>query len=98
LPFPGGHIVVNLAPANTRKEGSLYDLPILLSVLRANDSIPPLPERAAYVGELALDGSLRPARGVLSMASCAVEFGYTTLFCPAANAAEAILGRINHKI
>lgn len=89
--FPGGHIVVNLAPANTRKEGSIYDLPILLSVLRANDSIPPLPECAAYIGELALDGSLRPARGVLSMACCAVEFGIKTLFCPAANAAEATL-------
>ena len=89
--FPGGHIVVNLAPANTRKEGSLYDLPILLSVLRANDAILPLPERAAFIGELALDGSLRPARGVLSMAACAAEFGIKTFFCPAANAAEATL-------
>src|SRR3989344_9073382 len=66
--YPGGRrIVVNLAPADLKKEGAAYDLPIALGILAASDQMPPLPAEALFIGELALDGSLRPTRGVLPM-------------------------------
>jgi len=89
--FPQRRITVNLAPANTKKEGAVYDLPILLSILQATGELDPLPPDAAFIGELALDGALRPSSGALPMAAAAVRGGIHTLFCPADNAPEASL-------
>ena len=63
--FPVSRITVNLAPARVRKEGTVYDLPILLGILAAAEEICPLPEDAAFLGELSLTGALRPVTGVL---------------------------------
>lgn len=63
--FPVSRITVNLAPAGQRKEGTVYDLPILLGLLTASEELPPLPEDAAFLGELSLTGALRPVAGVL---------------------------------
>lgn len=89
--FPVSRITVNLAPARVRKEGTLYDLPILLGILAAGEEIRHLPEDAAFVGELSLTGALRPVVGILPMALCAARSGITELYVPSANAAEATL-------
>ena len=89
--FPVSRITVNLAPANQRKEGTVYDLPILLGLLTASEELPPLPEDAAFLGELSLTGALRPVAGVLPMALCAARCGIRKLYVPARNAAEATL-------
>ena len=91
LQFPASRITVNLAPAATRKEGTLYDLPLFLSVLSANGQLPALPEDAAFVGELSLGGELRPVSGMLPMAMAAKRLGIRKLFVPAENAPEATL-------
>ena len=89
--FPSRRITVNLAPADTKKVGSVYDLPILLSILHASGSLDAIPEDSAFVGEVALDGTLRPCVGALPMASAAVHLGIGTLYCPADSAYEASL-------
>ena len=87
--FPVSRITVNLAPADVRKTGPVYDLPLLLAVLSSAGQIEPPPEEAAFLGELALDGSLRPVSGVLPMALTAAASGVQALYVPAENAAEA---------
>lgn len=82
-------IVANLAPAALKKEGAAFDLPVALGILAATGQVGGIPERAVFVGELALDGALRPTRGVLPVAIWARERGYDKLFVPNANAAEA---------
>ena len=77
--YPVSRITVNLAPAGRRKEGTVYDLPILLGILSAAEEIPPLPEEAAFVGELSLTGGLRPINGVLPMAMAAQRAGIRQL-------------------
>ena len=89
--FPASRITVNLAPAGRRKEGTVYDLPILLGILCCAGELPGLPEDAAFVGELSLTGSLRGVNGVLPMAMAAVRAGIRALYVPAVNAAEATL-------
>ena len=89
--YPVSRITVNLAPARLRKEGTVYDLPILLGILAAAEELKPLPADAAFLGELSLSGALRPVTGVLPMALTAARLGIKTLFVPAANAAEATL-------
>lgn len=89
--FPVSRITVNLAPARVRKEGTVYDLPILLGILAAAEEISPLPQSAAFLGELSLSGALRPVTGVLPMALTAARLGIDTLYVPEANAAEATL-------
>ncbi len=89
--FPVSRITVNLAPAGQRKEGTVYDLPILLGILRCAGELPELPEDAAFVGELSLAGGLRGVNGVLPMAMAAVRAGVRALYVPAVNAAEATL-------
>ena len=88
-------ITVNLAPAGLRKEGSGYDLPIALAVLAASQQIPPerLAEHAA-VGELALDGRVRPVPGVIVAAEAARRGGLTRLLCAYESAPEAALAGI----
>lgn len=91
--FPTGRITVNLAPANIRKSGTHFDLPILLGILAAYNAIRYPDPRAAFVGELSLDGQIRPVPGVLPMAIAAKDQGLETLYVPAENAAEATLAR-----
>ena len=93
LTFPARRITVNLAPANTKKSGSLYDLPVLLSILQSAGVIDPLPDDAAFIGELSLYGELRPCAGILPMALAAYERGIRALFCPTANAKEATMAQ-----
>jgi magnesium chelatase family protein len=88
--FPAHRIVINLAPADLRKAGSSFDLPIALGVLAATGAIAePHTTGVVVVGELSLDGSIHPARGVLPIAAAARRAGATALLLPAANAAEA---------
>ena len=89
--FPVSRITVNLAPAALRKEGTLYDLPILLGILAAQGDIDAPPEHAAFLGELSLTGALRPITGALPIAMAAARAGVKELYLPAENAAEATL-------
>ena len=83
-------IIFNLAPADRRKEGSALDLAMIAALWQACGAVKPDPDRRRmYLGELAFSGEVRPVRGVLSMALCARDEGFTELFVPAANAAEA---------
>ena len=91
--FPVGRITVNLAPANLKKAGSQYDLPIALSILSAAGAVRRPSEKSAFLGELSLDGKLRGVAGVLPMALAAKREGVKFLFVPAENAAEAALAR-----
>jgi len=84
-------VLVNLAPADLKKEGSLYDLPIALGYLSASSQIKFNPEGKIFSGELALDGKLRPIKGVLSLALAAEEKGWKEIILPKENAAEAAL-------
>ncbi len=93
LSFPVSRITVNLAPANLKKAGSHYDLPILLSILSACGAVRRPRSTSAFLGELSLDGQLRPVSGVLPMALAAKREGIQALFVPAENAAEATLAR-----
>ena len=89
--FPVSRITINLAPAALRKEGTIYDLPILLGILAAQGDVEPPAEEAAFLGELSLTGALRPITGMLPMALAAVQEGVRELYVPAENAAEATL-------
>ena len=88
--FPSGHILVNLAPADIKKEGSAYDLPLAIGILGAAETIK-AEKLSQYMlmGELSLDGTLQPIRGVLPIAIKAQEEGFKGLILPAANAREA---------
>jgi magnesium chelatase family protein len=88
---PNKRITVNLAPGQSRKEGSHFDLPIALALLAASGQIPPEDWSAKYccIGELALDGTLRPVRGALSMTLRARAEGFEGMVVPSGNAAEA---------
>lgn len=86
--FPAGRITVNLAPADKKKEGAIYDLPIMLSILLASDQIKAQTADCAFLGELSLDGKVRPINGVLAMSITAKQSGIKSLFVPRDNAAE----------
>ena len=88
LSFPQGKLVVNLAPADTRKSGPLYDLPILLALLGVAGELPGPTAGMAFVGELSLSGEVRPVSGVLPMVLAAKKLGLAAVFVPAQNAAE----------
>ncbi len=89
--FPVSRITINLAPADRRKAGTLYDLPILVGILAAGGQLKPPSEQAAFVGELSLSGQLRPIAGMLPMALAAKRAGIQELYVPADSAAEATL-------
>jgi magnesium chelatase family protein len=95
LEWPLKRITVNLAPAGLRKEGSGFDLPIALAVLAASRQVPPerLAQHAA-LGELALDGRVRPVPGALVAAEAAKRAGVSRLLCPPESAAEAALAGV----
>lgn len=89
-------IVVNLAPADIKKEGSLYDLPIALAYLLASQQIQANSEQAIFVGELALDGTLKPVKGALSLALMAKNLGFKQIVLPKANSQEASLANFQN--
>jgi magnesium chelatase family protein len=95
LDWPGGRVIVNLAPAQLRKEGSSFDLPIALAVLAASRQVPPEHVMAhAAIGELALDGRVRPVGGVLAVAEGARRAGLSRLLCAAESSVEAALAGV----
>ena len=88
----GTDMAINFAPADVKKEGSSYDLPLAVGLLLSHERIHPVDvqiERCMFLGELGLNGDLRPIRGVLPAAILARSMGYTTLFVPEENAREA---------
>lgn len=87
--FPTSRMTVNLAPADMKKAGTVYDLPILLGILAATNEIRMPGDDCAFIGELSLTGELRPIRGALPMAISAANHGIRKLFVPAENASEA---------
>lgn len=88
--FPRKQVVVNLAPADVKKEGSAYDLPISVGILAASGQIQaPDLDKAFLMGELSLDGTILPLRGVLPMAIAARAAGFESMIVPRANAHEA---------
>ena len=87
--FPVSKITVNLAPADIKKEGSHYDLPIAVSILKASDQLPYNTDGIVFLGELALDGALRAVTGMLPMLISAKTRGFARFVVPAANANEA---------
>ncbi|MEL6987416.1 MAG: YifB family Mg chelatase-like AAA ATPase [Bacteroidota bacterium] len=90
--LPRLRMVVNLAPANVRKEGSAFDLPIALGMMAATGSVDPTKFKDyIIIGELSLDGAVRPVRGILPMAIMAQRQGFQGILVPAANAKEAAI-------
>lgn len=90
-PFPDHRMTINLAPADIRKEGSAYDLPIALGILAAMGQVSSVLDDVLVLGELSLDGRVRHVNGVLPIASMARKAGFCRLFVPAQDAAEAAL-------
>jgi len=89
--FPPGKVIVNLAPADIRKEGTNFDLPIAIGILKEQGIEIPDSDDIAFIGELSLDGSLRGVNGVLPLVAGLKEFGIKTFFVPEENAKEAAL-------
>lgn len=89
--FPKTRVAINLAPADLPKIGTHYDLPIAVSILLNSGQIDFVPQKKLFVGELALDGAVRPVPGILVIAEAAQKLGFETLFVPEENALEASL-------
>lgn len=88
--LPGKKLVINMAPADIKKEGSAYDLPLAIGILAASEQmVPQNPDRFVMMGELSLDGSLNPVKGALPMALKAKEEGFEGIILPSSNAREA---------
>ena len=89
--FPMKRITVNLAPADLKKEGPAYDLPIAIGILFSSEQLSAEVSHMLFLGELSLDGSVRHTHGILPMVAIAKEKGLSTVFVPAADAGEASL-------
>ncbi len=89
--FPLRRITVNLAPADLRKEGPAYDLPIAVGILAASGQVPAQGDAAVFLGELSLDGKLRHTNGILPMVGLARDRGFQAVYVPADDAGEAAL-------
>ncbi len=89
--FPVSKITVNLAPADIKKIGSFYDLPIALSILQASNQIPTFADKNAFIGELSLSGEVKPINGVLPMVIKAKELGFENIFVPEQNIQEGTI-------
>jgi len=91
--FPLKKVVINLAPADLRKEGTGFDLPLCVAILLAAECLAPIPflEKACFIGEVSLEGSLRRVNGVLSMALMAKQEGFKAIVVPEENVIEASL-------
>ena len=86
--FPTGRITVNLAPADKKKEGAVYDLPILIAILMASKQLEANTDNCAFLGEVSLDGQVRSINGVLAMVITAKQNGIQNIFVPFDNANE----------
>ncbi|OCN03056.1 magnesium chelatase [Clostridium sp. W14A] len=86
--FPVSKITVNLAPADKRKEGPIYDLPLFIALMKASSQLAADLEGSVFIGELSLTGELRPVRGILPMTIRARQEGFRRFFVPKQNAAE----------
>ncbi len=86
--FPIQKITVNLAPADKRKEGPIYDLPLLITLIKASGQLRAELDDCVFIGELSLSGEIRPVKGILPMTIKAKEEGFQKIFVPEANAAE----------
>jgi len=94
--FPRNRLIVNLAPADLRKEGAGYDLAIAVCIIKSNKQLWGNTDDCLFVGELALNGETRPTNGIVPIAIFARDKGYKHLFVPEANAHEAALvGGVN---
>ena len=91
LTFPQKRITVNLAPADLRKEGPTYDLPIAVGILLSSEQLAADVADTLFLGELSLDGGLRHTNGILPMIALAKDNGLNTVFVPSADAKEASL-------
>lgn len=89
--FPNDRVTVNLAPADLRKEGPAYDLPIATAILMASGQVPEMATDGLFLGELSLDGNLRHTNGILPMVGLAHERGFSRVFVPETDAKEASL-------
>ena len=89
--FPMRRVTVNLAPADVRKAGPAYDLPIAISILLSSSQLPRIPESSLFLGELSLDGTLRHTNGILPMVVVARDEGFDSVFVPSSDAQEAAL-------
>ena len=89
--FPTGKVIVNLAPADIRKEGTNFDLPIAIGILKEQGIQIPDDDKTAFLGELSLDGSIRKVNGILPLVSGLKDCGIKTVFVPEENAKEAAL-------
>ncbi len=89
--FPQSRVTVNMAPADLRKAGPAYDLPIAVGVLLASGQAAADVSKSLFIGEVSLDGTLRHTEGILPMVSIARREGMATVYVPHANAAEAAL-------
>jgi len=91
--MPRTKLVINLSPADLKKSGAAFDLPIAIGILAASEQItqPSLIEKYLFMGELGLDGSLYPIKGILSMAMQAQEEGFAAMIIPKQNATEALM-------
>lgn len=89
--FPNGRIIINLAPADLRKEGPTYDLPIAVGIMVAGGRVIADVAGCVFLGELSLDGAVRHTQGVLPMVALARDRGIRTAYVPAVDAAEAAL-------
>lgn len=96
LDFPISKITINLAPADIKKEGAIYDLPILIAIMAASGQLNVNLDSCAFLGELSLNGEVKPIKGTLAMLSKAKELGINTAFIPKENEAEgAVIDCIN---
>ena len=89
--FPAKRAIVNLAPADLKKEGTQFDLPIAIAVLAGTGQIKSALDDYIFIGELGLSGELRTVSGVLSLVSCAAECGFKKAVVPMENVEEATL-------
>lgn len=91
IPFPGATIVVNMAPADTKKSGTAFDLAMIIGILRSSGALSPKVtfEDKAFLGELSLSGRVRPVRGVLCMVIAMKQSGFKEIYVPIDNAKEA---------
>lgn len=86
--FPIGRITINLAPADVKKEGSVYDLPIMIAILSASEQLSTDVDDSVFIGEVSLDGNIRKVNGIIAMAIKARGEGIKNFFLPADNANE----------
>ncbi|MCX7715538.1 MAG: YifB family Mg chelatase-like AAA ATPase [Clostridia bacterium] len=90
--FPSKRIIINLAPANLKKEGPAYDLPIVMAILSATGQLEIFDkEKTIFIGEMSLDGGIKHVSGVLPMVISAYKSGFENIFVPSANASEAAI-------